>query len=206
MVNHPKIYAHRGVWALPEDQNSPGAILRASRLGFGVETDIRSKFGKLAISHDPLTELGGLDADLYQFSNIPIALNIKEDGLSDKYSEFLQRYPNEDSFIFDGSLPEMFKIRNSGLPHALRLSEYERQLPWKTKFVWVDAFHQEWWIDSGLIEDLLEKQFLVFVSPELHGRDKSLAWSYLRKLKQFSDYKFGVCTDFPIELREYFCE
>lgn len=206
MADKPIIYAHRGVWVSAEEQNSTKSILRASQLGFGVETDFRSKSGKLVISHDPQIQSEAQEIDCYEFSGLPVALNVKEDGLAKHYSEFLKKYPNENSFIFDGSIPEMLKIREAGLPHALRLSEYERELPWETSFIWVDAFHGEWWIDSELIENLLKNQMPVFVSPEIHGRDRREAWNYFRKLKQLNFGTFGVCTDFPVELKECFDE
>lgn len=206
MANIPKIYAHRGVWASPEEQNSPDSILNASQMGFGVETDFRSKGGKLVISHDPLIGSEAQEINRYEFSGLALAMNIKEDGLTKEYSEFLKNYSNEDSFIFDGSVPEMLKMRDAGLPHALRLSEYEKDLPWETKFIWVDAFHEDWWIESELIENLLDKQIPIFVSPELHGREKESAWNYFRKLMHSNQGTFGVCTDFPVELKEYFGE
>lgn len=206
MASNPKIYAHRGVWTTPDQQNSPESILKASQLGFGVETDFRAKNGNLAISHDPIIGSEAYDFNRFEFSNLPIALNIKEDGLTQQYSNFLKRNPNEDSFIFDGSIPEMLKMRNAGLPHALRLSEYEKELPWETKFIWVDAFYEDWWINSELMENLLGKQIPIFVSPELHGRDREASWSYFRKLMHSNQGNFGVCTDFPIELKEYFDE
>lgn len=206
MASNPRIYAHRGVWASLEEQNTPDSIFLASQMGFGVETDFRSSDGNLVISHDPLLGSEPEKINHFEFSGIPIALNIKEDGLTNQYSEFLKKFPNEDSFIFDGSIPEMLKIKNAGLPHALRLSEYEKELPWETKFIWVDAFVEDWWIDSGLIENLLKRHVPVFVSPELHGRDKSSAWNYFRKLKHSNKGMFGVCTDFPLALEEYLGE
>jgi hypothetical protein len=206
VASNPKIYAHRGVWTTPKEQNSPQSILKASQLGFGVETDFRANNGELIISHDPSIGSEADELHSYEFSNLPVALNIKEDGLTEKFSSFLKRYPNDDSFIFDGSIPEMLKMRNAGLPHALRVSEYEKELPWETKFIWVDAFHEDWWIDSEFVENLLDKQIPIFVSPELHGRDKSASWSYLRKLMHSNKGTFGICTDFPIELREYLSE
>jgi hypothetical protein len=206
VASNPIIYAHRGVWASPEEQNSPQSILKASQLSFGVETDFRSVDGNLVISHEPLNLTAPLLVDKYDFSGLPVALNIKEDGLTRQFSEFLAKFPNEDSFIFDGSVPEMLKIKKAGLPHALRLSEYEKEIFWETRYIWVDAFHKDWWIDSEFIENLLMKHVPVFVSPELHGREKSSGWNYFRKLKYSNNRTFGVCTDFPVALREFLGE
>ncbi|CAN2170896.1 hypothetical protein MCEMRE212_00052 [Candidatus Nanopelagicaceae bacterium] len=202
----PLIYAHRGVWASRNQQNSIESIESARVHGFGLETDFRSRNKKLVISHDPLLDHNTLTENLFDFSGIPVALNIKEDGLSDLYEEFFGRNPHPYSFLFDGSIPEMIKIREKGLPHALRLSEYERQTPWETKFLWIDGFHSDWWKNSEEIEDYMHRKTLVFVSPELHGREFKNTWDYFKKLKSTHENIFGVCTDHPAELRDFLNE
>ena len=206
MGTGPLIYAHRGVWSSRDQQNSPLAIETAHNLGFGVETDFRSHNNRLVVSHDPYIdkEISGLDA--FNFRDIPVAMNIKEDGLSRQYRDFLNANQHEFSFIFDGSIPEMTKIRDMGLPHALRLSEYEKELPWKTKFIWVDGFVSEWWLGSQEIIDLQQDHFLVFVSPELHGRSFETAWQYFRGITKENPRKFGICTDLPSQLKEFLSE
>ena len=200
MQRLPLIYAHRGIWENATHQNSPKAFELARNQGFGVETDFRSINLELAFSHDPMHWDKPVMAKNVNFQGVAVALNIKEDGLADLFTEFLQVNANSYSFIFDGSIPEMLKIREAGLPHALRLSEYETELPWKTDFLWVDGFNSEWWIDSPSVGKLLSSHFLVFVSPELHGRSHQKAWSYFENLTKNGVNKFGVCTDFPEKL------
>lgn len=206
MGYEPIIYAHRGLWTSRNQQNSVDSVIEASRMGFGVEIDFRSQNGSFVISHDPYLSSRIENFNHFDFHGIPVAMNVKEDGLVEQYKDFLQKYPHEHSFIFDGSIPEMVKIRDRKLPHALRLSEYEEDLPWETNYIWVDAFHSEWWIESNKIERLLQKHFLVFVSPELHGRDCRDAWEYFRRLQNGSVRKFGVCTDLPIQLEAFLNE
>jgi len=206
MGMEPLIYAHRGVWTSPDQQNSPSSIETAHKLGFGIETDFRSHNNQLVVSHDPYIDKEILDLDEFNFQDIPVAMNLKEDGLSGQYRDFLEINQNQFSFVFDGSIPEMAKIRDTGLPHALRLSEYEKELPWETSFIWVDAFMGEWWLGSQEIVDLQQEHFLVFVSPELHGRNFETAWQYFRRITHENSKKFGICTDFPIQLKEFLSE
>ena len=202
----PLIYAHRGVWQSKESQNSKESILKTLELGLGIETDFRSNQGELVISHDPLHKVNYLNAKEVDFTDINLAINIKEDGLLDQFEELIYKTNSSKTFLFDGSIPEMYKVRERGLPHALRLSEFERELPWKTEFIWVDAFKTDWWVNNYEIENYIEKYFLVFVSPELHSRNNSIAWSYLRSLKYQGITNFGVCTDLPIKFKEFINE
>ena len=206
MIRHPLIYAHRGVWESPDQQNSFLAFETARLSGFGIETDIRSKDNSLIISHDPIHSKSPLEIKNVNLQDIPMALNVKEDGLIPQYERFFQQYPHPYTFLFDGSIPEMFKFKQRSLPHALRLSEYEEELPWETHFIWVDSFYSDWWIKSQYISKLIEKHFLVFVSPELHGRDKKNAWEFFCKLQSEGIDKFGICTDDPGKLAELFNE
>ncbi len=202
----PPIYAHIGVWTSLEQQNSRLSIETDHKLGFGVETDFRSHNNRLVVAHDPYIDTEVLSLAEFNFQDIPVAMNIKEDGLSEQYREFLDTNQHELSFVFDGSIPEMRKIFDTGLPHALRLSEYERELPWETRFIWVDAFVSEWWLGSQEIVNLQQEHFLVFVSPELHGRNFETAWQYFRRMCQENSKKFGICTDLPSQLKEFLHE
>ena len=206
MSSPPLIYAHRGVWQSKESQNSKESILKTLELGFGIETDFRSNQGELVISHDPLYKVNYLNTKELDFSDIDVAINIKEDGLLDQFEEMIRKTNSNKTFLFDGSIPEMYKVRERGLPHALRLSEFEKELPWKTEYIWVDAFKKDWWVNNYEIEKYIEKHFLVFVSPEIHSRNNSNAWSYLRSLKDQGLTNFGVCTDLPIKFKEFINE
>ena len=206
MGREPVIYAHRGLWSSPDKQNSIVAITKAAEHGFGIETDFRSKNKKLIISHDPANDSEIKWAADFDFKKSPVAMNVKEDGLAPQFADFIKENQNEHSFLFDASIPEMVKIRNQGLPHALRLSEYEKDLPWETSFIWIDGFISDWWIDSKEVEENIGKSFLVFVSPELHGRNRRSAWEYFRRIRQINVGHFGVCTDFPIELKDFLNE
>ena len=202
----PLIYAHRGIWQTPDQQNSRQSIEAARFSGYGVETDFRSKSHLLVVSHDPYGDSNPLAVDEIDFEEIPVALNIKEDGLLPQCEAFIKKYPNQHTFLFDGSIPEMVKIKEKGLPHALRLSEYETDLPWETRFLWVDGFKSDWWIKSPKILNLIEKHFVIFVSPELHGRAIESAWAFFHLLHSKGIAHFGICTDHPDKLKAIFDE
>jgi len=193
------IFAHRGLWDLPQEQNSSSALKNAFSLGFGVETDIRSFLGRVVISHDPIlspTDLSILEID----SQNRFALNLKEDGLMTQLKAHHEQIEFSSSFLFDGSMPQMYKIWKMGLPHALRLSEYEQEVPWESDYLWIDGFETDWWLKNPQISTIASKSHCVFVSPELHGRNHQLAFDWFAEMKSNQFFDFSVCTDYPREL------
>jgi hypothetical protein len=195
------IFAHRGLWASRTDQNSSIAILSAINANFAIETDFRDLFGDMILSHDPPESQQTLRFD-EQWARFRIAYNVKSDGLTEHFRLLIPRMVETRSFVFDGSLPEMLRFRNMGIPHALRLSEYEKELPWDVPFVWVDGFVEDWWLGDPIILSLLQKKHLIFVSPELHGREHGRAFNWFSELRSSGILNFSVCTDNPVELKE----
>lgn len=199
------VFAHRGAWKDPSEKNSQEALARAFESGMGVETDFRDYQANLVLSHDILlnqqfTPFTGFNTkDRY-------AINLKSDGLLNLFLPFVDRIRMSGSFIFDGSIPEMVRYRDAGIPHALRLSEYETELPWKSDYVWVDAFESDWWISDESLKSLFTSHHLVFVSPELHGRDHRLAFEAFVEFRRKYGKVFSVCTDLPSELLGHFNE
>jgi hypothetical protein len=96
----------------------------------------------------------------------------------------------------------MYQVRKAGLPHALRLSEFEKEIPWKSQYLWIDGFDSDWWMNANLILKKLEEFNCIFVSPELHGREHRAAFDWFAELKKHRGYVFSVCTDYPLELQE----
>ena len=198
-----RIYCHRGHWRSIENQNSLEAFLSASSHGYGIETDIRDHLGTIAISHDPITA-SGLQIEKIPSARVPIALNLKSDGLLSIGNSHLQELLLvQGSFVFDGSIPEMLRYRNAGLSHALRLSEYERDLSWNSPYVWLDAFHSDWWVEKDLLKKLSEEHFVVVVSPELHKREYRVAWEAVLSEMLNANENVGICTDNPDKFVEF---
>lgn len=199
------VFAHRGAWSHSSEKNSQQALTKAFESGMGVETDFRDYQANLVLSHDILlnqqfTPFAGFNSkDRY-------AINLKSDGLLSLFLPFAEEIIVSRSFVFDGSIPEMVRYRDAGIPHALRLSEYETELPWKSEYVWVDAFESDWWISDENLKSLFSSHHLVFVSPELHGRDHRLAFEAFVDFRRKYGKVFSVCTDLPLELLGLFDE
>jgi len=206
-----RIFAHRGLWRTSGFQkNSREAIRAAFDLGFGIEVDIRDHAGGLLISHDPVIAVEGqLSFDEFlkiagQHPLSELALNVKSDGLSPLLKN---RSVSNNHFYFDMSTPESVQYSRLGLSVASRFSELETVTDVIPQILWVDSFFS----DIGELELIaLRERFqsakrVVFVSPELHGRDtREDFWRYFAK--DFVEYSnLGICTDYPEEFLEL-CE
>jgi glycerophosphoryl diester phosphodiesterase len=199
LIDSKSIFAHRGFWMNSFPQNSIDSFEAAENKGFSIETDLRSFNGDVVISHDSILSESNVRLSSLTQLNSSFALNIKEDGLQSKIVDLREWIKSSSSFVFDGSLPEMYRYKNLGIEHALRISEYERELAWDCNTVWLDSFESDWWIDDiSLIENLQGKNVII-VSPELHGREHRNLWSYLRESRQKGRFNFSICTDMPVE-------
>lgn len=201
LMDEPTIFAHRGFWNSHVKQNSLEAFQCAAERNFGIETDIRTCQSRMVFSHDsPIPEALIEDIQLSNFHS-RFALNIKEDGMQQNMQELIEWMLSTGSFVFDGSIPEMIKYKSLGIPTVLRMSEYEQELPWRSKIVWLDAFNHDWWIGGmrdGSAAGICE---FIVVSPELHGRDPREVWDYIKKNSSKGDVKYSICTDRPVEFQ-----
>ena len=205
------IIAHRGFWLLPDEKNSTTAFRRALRNGFGIEIDFRDSIGHLVVSHDIPSKQAMraeefLDLFLSYAVNLPIALNIKSDGLHDLVSEFIARGRFESAFAFDMSVPDMRGYLKNKIPIFTRLSEYEPipVLLDVCQGVWIDAFESDWYSTETIISLLNRGKKVAIVSPELHGRSRTSTWELIRNNNFHQNDRMSICTDFPMEAKEYF--
>lgn len=196
------IFAHRGQWLSYDQQNTITSFSKAFRNGFSVEADIRERMGRLVISHD-VPDYNDSLFELELSESTRFALNVKEDGLLHHLENSRNHIITSSSFVFDGSLPEMYRYKNVGIPHALRLSEYENEIPWKSEYLWIDGFNSDWWIGDPKVLSFVEDYQCIFVSPELHGRDHSRAFDWFADLKINHGLNLSVCTDFPQDLKDH---
>jgi len=201
------ILSHRGYWTVPGEKNSPIAFKRSFDLGFGTETDVRDCVGRLVISHDMPV---GNELDLGDFlriygrRNLPLAVNIKSDGLVAPLKQAMQTAGISDWFVFDMSIPDMRSYLNAEVPVFARMSEVEKEPAWidEVSGIWLDGFSDIWY-DTDLIGRFLNKGLRVcIVSPELHGREHEAFWSKLSVLSGRSGLM--LCTDFPEQARDFF--
>jgi hypothetical protein len=202
-----KIIAHRGYWNQIAEKNTEVAFKHALDCGVGIETDLRDYCGQLVISHDIAKGSEMLFDDflaLLKTSSLPLALNIKADGLATHIA--LQNISNW--FAFDMSIPEMIQYHKKGLPVYTRVSEYEKPavLYDQALGIWVDAFESIWY-DISLIERFLsDGKRVCLVSPELHGRDAMVLWELLRTSSIIHQPNLMLCTDYVQHALSFFGE
>jgi hypothetical protein len=197
------IFAHRGDWHPDLQPNSSHALSNAFTNGFAIETDVRDFHGKLVISHDPCIDSNAQSFEELLGKTHRIAINIKSDGLSELIARNLDSIAASKSFIFDCSFPELLRYKRLGIPHAMRISEYEKKLPWNPDYIWLDAFESDWWLEDLAAQELMKKIPTVIVSPELHKRDHRQVWDKVKSLRH-SGVEVSICTDFPNRLAEEF--
>lgn len=203
------ILSHRGYWLEPKEKNLESAFRRSFDLGFGTETDVRDSGRQLVISHDMPN---GGEMTLLDFLTIldnralPLAINVKADGLAVPVMEAMETKGVMDWFVFDMSVPDMRAYLRAGAPVFTRMSEVERKPAWleQATGVWLDAFSGSWY-DANQIAALLENgKRVCVVSPELHGRESEPCWEML---VPFSGHPaVMLCTDYPERARKFFGE
>lgn len=204
-----QILSHRGFWHHPAEKNTKTAFERSFKAGFGVETDIRDCKGKIVISHDmPL----GNEILLEEFLELlgpnllPIAFNIKADGLASQVKVILQRVENLNFFVFDMSVPDTRLYLKEEIPIFSRMSEVESQPVWinRAQGIWLDSFSDVWY-NIELIVSLLEQNKKVcIVSSELHSKDPQGLWEMLLPIA--SCPSLMLCTDYPEKAQIFFRE
>jgi len=196
------ILSHRGYWKTPDEKNQPVAFHRSFDLGFGTETDVRDIKGRLVISHDmPNGSEITLQAmlDILGDRNLPMAMNIKADGMARELRSQMQEGHLTQWFTFDMTVPELVVQLRLGLPVFTRASEYEQPPPCYDQAigVWLDAFNSEWYRPHDIQAFLEDGKRVCIVSSELHGRDPQSLWQMLQSAP-FKDHpSLMLCTDRP---------
>lgn len=207
-----RIIAHRGLWSTPNEKNSLRAIERAISAGFGIEVDLRDYRGKIVLSHD--IPLGGEPTfdkfvDLLQSMMppdppVPLAFNVKSDGLCTQLFEYKNVLSGLDYFVFDMSVPDMRSYVDSSISVFTRFSDIE-PLPVLLDYtdgVWCDSFSDDGYSLDNYRKFLVQGKRICVVSPELHRRDHVPVWEKIADLCESKD--FLLCTDFPEEAAIFF--
>ena len=198
----------------PDRQNSLYALKLSLDNGLGLETDIRDLNGELIISHDmplysnknvTLNEL--LDTYCENGCDLTLALNIKSDGLCLLIKKKLQNMNIKNYFVFDMSVPDSLSYKNEGLNFLARQSEYEVEPAIYSDAcgIWLDEFHTPWITSNLLKEHHQNGKYVAIVSPELHGRTYYAEWEKYKNISiNEPDIKIILCTDHPLEAKNYF--
>jgi hypothetical protein len=207
--------SHRGYWQTADEKNTEAAFVRSFSSGFGTETDVRDLDGQLVISHDP-PRAGALPLrrffELYvrHGRDLPLALNVKSDGIEALLADELGRHGITNHFVFDMSVPDTLRYLRRGIPFFTRQSEHEPTpaLYQAAAGVWMDGFTGDWIAAADLARHLAAGKRICLVSPELHGRDPVHFWQSLGTwlatgaLGPEADVRLMLCTDQPQRARQ----
>lgn len=203
------VISHRGYWKEAAEKNKPVAFHRSFDLGYGTETDVRDLRRTLMIAHDPPdgSEIT-LEAmlDILAGRDLPLAMNIKADGLARDLAAIMAARGVRNWFTFDMTVPETVVQLRLGLPVFTRASEYEQPPPCYDRAigVWLDAFESIWYTPATIESFLRDDKQVAIVSPELHGRDHLAFWSTLKASPVASHPKLMLCTDLPEQATAFF--
>ncbi len=220
------ILAHRANLSGPHSvvENSPAACARALAEGFGLETDLRrDASGAFYISHDaaPRSPANALEQFTALFRNHPgacLAINVKELGYEPALVELMHSGQlGARAFYFDFELlepqaPGSAQRKIKSLPNgknvrlASRLSDRHEPLAQclaiPAEIVWADEFDRLWLTENEARKINEAGRSLYVISPELHGFD------HAAMKRRWHDFKAwgvdGICTDYPLEAREFF--
>jgi hypothetical protein len=207
-----KIIAHRGFWNEDILPNSYKSFEHALENGYGIETDFRDFDGALVVSHDPPTKNNYVTADDFfklasQYPTLTIAINIKADGLQELVKKYIAQYNLTNYFVFDMSVPDMYKYIMSGITCYARKSEFELQPSFEeiANGFWLDAFKEEWYGKENIAELLSTNKNVAIVSAELHKRDNKNQWDIINTLKGNIGFQnLFLCTDYPNKAKQFF--
>ena len=206
-----EVLSHRGYWKTELEKNSLISFNRSFEQGFGLETDLRDFQHEIVISHnipEPNCMLFKSFLDLYlgYKKDLPLALNIKADGLHDQVLKLINEFSISNYFLFDMSIPDTLGYISRKMPFFTRQSEYEREPAFldKCEGIWLDAFESTWFTGREIKEHLNNNKKVAVVSSELHKRDHEELWEMLRKDRLHEDQRLYLCTDLPGMAKEYF--
>ena len=207
------ILSHRGLWRNDSEKNTEISFRRSFELGFGTETDVRDYCGELVISHDiahsdSMPFLDFLEIYSSYSKNLPLALNIKADGLHSKLRSALDKFKITNYFVFDMSVPDGLGYIKAGLKTFTRQSEFELNPSFylDAHGVWLDEFDGHWINQTIVMNHLLQNKDVCIVSPELHKRTNVIEWIDYKKICDALKDKGNlmICTDFPEDAERIF--
>lgn len=203
------VISHRGYWLQAEEKNSVAAFKRSFNLGMGTETDVRDSGSRVVISHD-MPKGGELYLedllDIMGARRLPLALNIKADGLTDEIKRIMSAGGFDNYFTFDMSIPDMVYQLRQGMPVYTGLSDILPQpvLFGKAVGIWLDCFEADWYTSSVLDDLVSQGKKVCIVSAELHGRNAARQWSILAEAQSLASDQVMLCTDTPLEAKAFF--
>lgn len=207
-----QILSHRGYWQKESEKNQPIAFERSFKLGFGTETDFRVFNGELVISHDIADDTAISAREFFEIyckydKSLPLALNIKADGLQIKLKNLIVEFCIENYFVFDMSVPDALQYIKHELNVFTRKSEYETMPSFlkESDGIWFDEFKSHWITEEEIANPLSDGKKVCIVSPDLHKREYLKEWKDYKKFKD-NTQNLMICTDFPEQAQAFFNE
>jgi hypothetical protein len=208
------ILSHRGYWKNENEKNIPISFERSFSLSFGTETDIRDYKGELVIAHDMADENSISVEKFFEIYNkydktLPLALNIKADGLQAKLKVLLKEYNITNYFVFDMSIPDGLQYLKQDMKSFTRESEYEIVPSFYDEAygVWLDEFKGHWIDNKTIKKHINNNKQICIVSPDLHKREYKKEWQHYKDIeKELGIDNLMICTDYPEEAKEFFNE
>jgi glycerophosphoryl diester phosphodiesterase len=206
------ILSHRGYWKEVLEKNTRAAFELSFTLGFGTETDLRDRDGQLVISHDMANANSMLAEEFFEIyrtlgNGLPLALNIKADGLHQNLKSLLVKYEVENYFVFDMAVPDGLTYVKQNFVTYSRHSEFEPIPAYyeMAQGIWIDEFSKHWITDEVIEHHLNAGKSICIVSPELHQRGFAVEWDHYRLLEQrIGRDRLMLCTDFPEKAKDFF--
>jgi hypothetical protein len=206
-----QLISHRGYWHQTHEKNKKIAFERSFSSGFGTETDLRDYSGQIVISHDIAD---GNAISLNEFFSIfnrydkglPLALNVKADGLQQKLKVALREHEIENYFVFDMSVPDTIGYIDAGINIFSRQSEYEPKPAFynECKGVWLDSFKSIWYKNDLILSHINNDKQVAIVSSELHRRNHLSLWQQLKADGLYQSDQLILCTDIPGQAVDFF--
>lgn len=203
------VISHRGYWKDAGEKNRPEAFARSFDLGYGTETDVRDRGGELVIAHDPASPRDITLAamlDILAGRDLPMAMNIKADGLAKPLQDAMAARGLTRWFTFDMSVPETIVQLRLGLPVYTRASEHESPPAFYDKAIgiWLDAFEGQWYNMVDIRAFLSDGKQVAIVSPELHRRPHLPLWTELKASGLVDHPGLTLCSDLPEDATTWF--
>ncbi|EKE03241.1 MAG: hypothetical protein ACD_20C00228G0007 [uncultured bacterium] len=206
-----QILSHRGYWKTEEEKNTETAFRHSFQIGFGTETDVRDLKGELVISHDmpkggEMTFEKFLQIYCEYDKTLPLAINIKADGLGAELKRLFEKYDIQNYFLFDMSVPDLICLLREELKCFTRESEYEiiPSCYEESEGVWVDCFKSDWIEEKDIKKHLDAGKKVCIVSPDLHKRDYRHVWGKYKKFDVIKGFDLMLCTDIPEDAKKFF--
>ncbi len=223
-----RVFAHRGLWRNPEDENSLAALSRALASGFDIETDLRLLNGEFVIKHDEplasesLPALLDAVALMQDYPERELALHFKYDDWRDPESfaviDLLQPI-KEQVFLFDMSVEfcEQLKNRDAAIRVGVSVgdkryheafADLETALSSNIDVIWADEF-REFYHPEVITLCHRANKLVYCISPDLaasigHPRAHVGYREVWQNLIQWG--ADGICTDQSMELRKTYAD